>query len=300
MENTPPKKKYQCLLAVQEKNLNVTTLSQCHLSVHVSGTCFKVSCVNRTTTQCMLLEVYRLAYGSSHRRVRSIEQLYQDHPLLVANHWSTVTLCIDNQQYTLIPKQLFQEKDSADYLGLACSIGTSEVRHFTHASLNVTVAFAIDPWLINWLQTTYPQARLYTIHQANTLIKSTYTYFRCTQSNTLPRVLVFIEESYLHITVMEKSMLYYYNRFQYAHSDEWLRYILIVMHTLKLDTSLHEVILGGKITKDSRAYKKARNYIRKVTLMGKLPYLESRSIFSKEIIVNHLDVLSTYLCHQDL
>ncbi|MCU0318001.1 MAG: DUF3822 family protein [Amoebophilaceae bacterium] len=300
MEDILSEENYQCLLAVRDKTLNITTLPECHLSIHISGTCFKVSCVNLVTTQCMLLEVYRLAYGHAYQRVRSIEQLYQDHPLLVANNWSAVTLCIDNQQYTLIPQQLFQEKNGADYLGLACPISTNEIRHFTHVSLNVTVAFAMDPCLINWFQATYHQARLYTIHQANALIKSTHTYLQRIRASTLPIVLVFVEERYLYITVMGKSMLYYYNRFQYTHSDEWLRYILIVMHTLKLDTSLHTVILGGKVTKSAPAYKKARNYIRKLTLMGRPPYLKSRSIFSKEMMGSHLDVLSTYLCHQNL
>ncbi len=300
MEDTPSEENYQCLLAVREKKLNVATLPQCHLSIHISGTCFKVSCVNLVTTQCMLLEVYRLAHGHSYQRVRSIEQLYRDHALLSANNWSAVTLCIDNQQYTLIPNQLFQEENGADYLRFVCPISTNEIRHFTHASLNVTVAFAVDPCIINWFQTSYHQARLYTIHQANTLIRSAYTYVQRTRPSTLPSVLVFVEENYLHITVVGKSMLYYYNRFQYTHSDEWLRYILIMMHTLKLDTGLHTVILGGKVTKSAPAYRKARNYIKKLTLMDQPPYLKFKNIFSKEIMVSHLDVLSSYLCHQNL
>jgi Protein of unknown function (DUF3822) len=168
MAYTPSRKYYQCLLAVKDKRFNVATLSQYHLSIYISDTCFKVSCVNPTTTQCLLLEAYKLAYGRSYERVQAIEQLYQDHPFLVAGNWSAVTLCIGNQQYTLIPEEFFQKKKLADYLYFTCPIGSAEIKHCTHSHLNMTVAFAVDPWLLNWFQVTYDKTQLHTIHQANT------------------------------------------------------------------------------------------------------------------------------------
>jgi hypothetical protein len=298
MAYAPSKKNYQCLLAVKDKRFKVATLAQYHLSIYVSDTCFKISCVNPTTTQCLLLEVYKLAYGRSHERVQAIEQLYQDHPLLVAGNWSAVTLCIGNQQYTLIPKEFFQEEKLAYYLCFTCPIGSEAIKHFTHPHLNMTVAFAVDPWLLNWFQVTYDKTQPHTIHQASSLIQGAWAYLREKKLSLLPTVLVFVEFNYLHITVMQKSKLLYYNKFEYTNSDELLYYILIVMRTLKLDTSLHEVILGGNITKSSLAYSKACNYIRKLTCISAPPYLKFSSVFTREIMHAHLDVLSAHICHQ--
>lgn len=297
MADHPSIKKYQLLFATKDKRFNITNLAQYHLAIHINDASFKVGCVNPTTTQCLLLEAYKLTYGCSDQRIQAIEQLYKDHPILVAKNWSTVTLCVGNQQYSLIPKQLFQEKKLADYLNFTCLAGTKALRHFTHSALNVALAFAIDPWLLSWFQMTYQHTQLHTIHQASSLIQGTWTYLRSNKPSLLPNVFVFIESTHLHITVIQKNQLLYYNRFEYANSDELLHYILIVIRTLKLDTSLHEVSLGGDITKSSLVYKKARNYIHKVTLMSVPPYLKFRGIFSKKMIRAHLDVLSTHLCH---
>ena len=300
MADNPPIKKYQPLLAVKDKRFDAANLAQYHLSIYINDIYFKVGCVDLTTTQCLLLEAYRLACGCSDQWIQAIQQLYEDHPILVAKNWSAVTLCVGNQQYTLIPEPLFQEKKLADYLNFNCLVGAKAFRHFTHSALNVALAFAIDPWLLNWFRVTYKDTSLHTIHQASSLIQSTWTYIRGNKRHLLPNVLVFIESDHLHITVIQKNQLLYYNRFEYASSDELLHYILTVMHTLKLDTSLHEVILGGDITKSSLVYRKARNYIRKVTLMPALPYLKFRGMFSKKMIRAHIDVLSTHLCHLPL
>jgi Protein of unknown function (DUF3822) len=299
MADTPPGKKYQPLLTIQDKRFNVAALSQYHLSLYISDVYFKIICVNPTTTQCLLLAVYKLAHESSHQRIQAINQLYQDHPILTDCNWSAVTLCIGNQQYTLIPTQLFQEKKVADYLNFTCPIGSNAIRHFTHSSLNVTVAFAMDPQLLNWFQVTYEYTQLYIIHQASSLIQGTWTYLRNHKPSLVPKVLVFVESSSLHITVIQMSELLYYNRFEYTSCDELLYYVLIVIRTLKLDTSLHEVILGGDINKRSPVYRKARNYIRRLTLMNTLPYMRFRSTFPKKMMTAHLDVLSVHLCHRE-
>jgi Protein of unknown function (DUF3822) len=300
MADSPPSKHYQSLLAVKDKKFDIAMVSQYHLSIYISDTCFKVSCVNPTTTQCLLLEAYELSYGHPYQRVQAIEKLYQDHPILVARNWSAVTLCISNQQYTLIPKEFFQENKLADYLSFICSIDSAAIRHCTHSHLDLTVAFTVDPWLLNWFKAAYDQPQLHTIHQASSLIQGTWAYLRDNKRSLLPIVLVFVEANHLHITVMQKSQLLYYNKFGYTNSDALLYYILIVMRTLKLDTNLHEVMLGGAITKSTLAYSKARNYIRKLTFVKTLPYLQFRSAFTKTMMHAHLDVLSAHLCHKTL
>ena len=300
MVDTLSGKNYQTLLTVKDKRFNVAALSQYHLSICISDASFKVSCVNPTTTQCLFLAAYSLVYERCQQRVEAIEQLYQDHRLLVAGNWSAVTLCISNQQYSLIPKHLFQESNLVDYLDFTCPIGAHTLKHFTHTSLNLTVAFAMDPLIINWFQTTYEPTQLTILHQASSLIEGALSYLRSVRPSLLPRVLVFVEANHLHCIVIQKSNLLYYNRFAYTSSDEFLNYILIVMHTLKLDPGLHEVILGGRISKGSIAYRQARNHIRKLTFIGSPPSLKFRSIFNKEMCTTHWDVLSTYLCHEAL
>mmetsp|Transcript_4364 Transcript_4364/g.9878 ORF Transcript_4364/g.9878 Transcript_4364/m.9878 type:complete len:302 (+) Transcript_4364:6029-6934(+) len=296
MEHPSSVKQYQLLFSCKEKKLNVTDLTQYHLSIHISDTYFKVCCVHIVTTQCLLIEAYTLVSACSDQRVHAIQQLYQDHPLLAASSWSAVTLCIDNQQYTLLPSVFMQAEKLTDYLSFTCLTGANMIKHCTHTPLNMTVAFVIEPYLFHWFQKVYKHTTLHTIHQASSLIQGMYTYLSDRSSHLCPQVFVFVTSNYLHITVMKRSQLLYYNRFRYTSNDALLRYILIVLRTLKLDTSLQEVILGGNITKNSPAYIKVRQYLYTPILTRVLPYLGSRKTVSKKLMHAHLDILSAHLC----
>ena len=297
MVETTTNKKYTPLLTVRDTRFDIDQLNRYHLSIQVSDQTLKVSCVEPTTRKCLLLMTYRLAHGQAQHSVSAIEHVYREHPLLATDNWAAATLCVDNQQYTLVPERLFQAEKAAVYLDFACARGDYTVQHFVHPSLNVAIAFATEPALLHWFQTTYSKTPLCTIHQANSVIEGVWHYLKGYRLGSNPKIFAFVQPMHLHITAMQRGSLLYYNRFRYANSDELLHYILIVMRALKLDAGFHEVIVGGNMTKSSLAYKKARNYIRHLSLSSRLPYLQFRHLFKRKLTAHHLDVLSAHLCH---
>lgn len=296
MANISSSKKYHRLITIKDRSFSIPAIAKHHLSICISNTSFKVSCINPTTTQCLFLEAYSLSTDTPQQQIQAIEQLYQEHPLLGMKDWSTITLCIGSQQYSLIPKVFVQEGNVTDYLKFTCPVGSNTVQYFTHAALNLSVAFAVEPLLLNWFQKTYHQIPINIIHQASSLIEAALTYVRGNSSSSLSQLLVFVEESHLHIIITQKDKLLYYNRFEYTQIDEFLYYILSVMKTLQLDPQFHEVILAGSIYKNSLAYQKAHSYIRKLFFIEKPPYLKCKRSFGRGILVRYLDVLSAHLC----
>lgn len=292
---TSVKTSYQPILSIKDKRFSMYHLQQYYLTIGIGDTSFRICCIDQVANRCLLLEAYRLDYSSSTERISALEQLYQERPLLAASAWDTVILCIENQQYTLIPKALFQEKNTADYLKLASPIGNNTVQHFAHPQLDVVVTFAVEPYLLGWFQKTYEQARLCVMHQASSLIEGVFSYLKAERLEASPRLFVAAEAEHVHITVIKKAMLRYYNRFSYSNSDEFLQYILIVMYTLDLDPSVTKVILGGNVTKKSLAYRKACNYIPKVIFNDSPTHLKFRRAFRKSIITNYFDLLSAHL-----
>ena len=288
---------YQRLHAAKDKGFSANSLAQYHLSICVSDTHLKISCINPNTAQCMLLETYSLAPDRDDAEgIKAVEMLCQDHPLLAEKGWGATTLSVANQCYTLVPKQLFQEKKAGDYLKFSCALGANVVNHFTHTSLNVAVAFTMNPARLAWFKAAYGGNKSTIMHQASSIMAGAEAYIAGHQLEFLPKVFVFVEANHMHITVIQKNSLLYYNRFAYADSDQLLYYILIAMHTLQLDPTIQEVIIGGNITKKSLAYKKARNYIRQLTLSKKPPQLKFGRTFSGEVVDTYLDVLGTYPC----
>ena len=212
-------------------------------------------------------------------------------------NWSTITLCIGNQSYALVPKQYFQEKRVKDYLNLSCFTNSSTYMYYEYPFLNVVVAFSMDSLLLSHFKAIYGKKQLYTIHQADCLLEGARRYLKSNKLSSPLMMLVSVEVNHLHIIGMQKNKLLYYNRFRYTNSNELLRYICIVIQTLKFDTRMHEISLSG-ITKDSLIHRKLCKHLRNVTLHDNLPYLKSKICFDKRVVSNHLDVLNTSICHR--
>ena len=160
----------------------------------------------------------------------------------------------------------------------------------------MTVAFAVNQLLLDWLLHTSSRTNFKIIHQGSSFIEGIWTYVRARKLNKFPAVFILTEHHHMHITVMQKDRLLYYNRFMYQNSDEFLNYILIVMQALKLDPNLHEVIFWGTITKGSLAYRKAYNYIRKVALGKRPSHLKFRYNFDVTAPSTYFDILNAHLC----
>jgi hypothetical protein len=240
------------------------------------------------------MEAYQIDADNPAQYLPILQQLFREHPFIATSAWKKVVLCFENQQYTLVPSALFQEKDSADYLKLAVDIADQTVKYCIHTELGLAVVFAVDESIVNWLQKGYTTEHCCIIHQANSVIAGTAAYIQAKKLYTEAKVFVLAEAGHIHITVVEKSQLLYYNRFAYNSSDEFLQYILIVMYTLALNPGVHEVIVAGNIVKNSVVYKKMRNYIRYVSFSEKPPYLKFGWSFKKDLIINYFDVINFY------
>ncbi|OJW66756.1 MAG: hypothetical protein BGO68_00260 [Candidatus Amoebophilus sp. 36-38] len=240
------------------------------------------------------MEAYQIDSSSPSAYLDTLKQLFQEHPFLATSAWRQVAICFENQQYTLVPIPLFQEKSSIDYLKLAVNIENESVKYCLHPDLNIAVVFGVDAAVATWLQKGYTQDHCHILHQASSLIEGTIGYANAKKMGVEPKVFVLAEMDHMHITVIEKSQLLYYNRFAYNSSDEFLQYILIVMYTLALNPNVHEVIVAGNVVKNSLVYKKMRNYIRYVSFSDIPPHLKFGWSFKKSFIINYFDLLNFY------
>jgi len=292
------KENYKPLLAIQDKQLNIDSLHQYHLAISLGDSTLQICCIDKITHRCLLLEEYGLKGVRKSDYLGTLEELYQQHALLIAGFWSAVTICIKNQKYTLVPTQLLQEDTIANYVKVACPVDTATevIKYFTHQPLEAAVSFAIERSILDWFQKTYSRAHLQVIHQASSFIEGVRIYIKMNKLGESPKVFVLAEPDSVHITVMHRERMLYYNRFIYQDSNEFLNYILIVIQALNLNPNWHEVIFWGIITKDSLAYRKACNYIRNITLGKRPPHLRFRYFFDKIATPAYFDIFNAHLC----
>ena len=292
---------YTTHLSLKAKRLNIRNIHQYHLAISLGSSHIRICCIDQTTYQCLLLQEYRIKEVWEKGFTTFAEQIFYQEPLLNASHWSAITLCIQNQTYTLIPTQMLQKNNIEDYLKLACPItsNTDIVKHFTHQYLGVAMIFSMNKSILNWFESTYRHTRFQVIHQGSSFIASVWMYLKTYKPTQLPVVFVFGEPAHIHVIVIQNTKLLYYNRFMYQDSDEFLSYILIVMQTLNLNPNLHQVIFLCNITKNSLAYRKACNYIKQI-ILGKSPvYFKLRHSFKKKY-ATYLDLFNVFFCQKGM
>lgn len=285
---------YQSNFSIKDKRFNIAQLRNYHLAISLGDTSLRLCCIDQVSNRCLWIESYTLHTMTPSVTIQALEQLWKAHPLLGNNWWNTVTLCIENQQYTLIPKSLFKAKDIDTYLNLAISSSHAVARYYVHANLGAVLAFNMDPILLNWFQTTYQQTKFHPIHQASSLIAGVFTYLNHLNLSSSPLIFAMAESDHIHILVMKKAKLLYYNRFPYHDSDELLQYILIVIITLELDPGSQEIMISGNITKNSLTHRKLKNYIRKVTFADLPPHIKFGWSFKRTQLSPYFDLLNVY------
>lgn len=288
---------YRTTLTRKDSQFNAVPHNQYHLALNFSDSALKVCCIDANREKCLYLATHDFSEGFSSKRISVLEKLYQNDPILQARDWLSVTLSIDNQQYTLLPSVLLQEEQLDTYLAFSCPKDASLARHFTHNLLPVTVVFGVDRLLYEWFRKIYELAPLQCLHQASSLIEGSFHYVNHHRSTTSNRIFVFIASGYLHIVVLHRYELLYYNRFVYAHIDDCLQYILMVMQTLALNPRKDEIILAGDVQENAPIWEKVKAYVKKVNLHGKSTHIKWSSDLEKATTTSYFDILSSFLCH---
>jgi hypothetical protein len=284
---------FQPKLSFQDRQFNRAKLQHYHLAIAVDNHNLRICGLELLSNKCLFIEAYTLYVSNT---LQAIQAIWKNHSFLNNPSWNQVTLSIANQQYTLIPQPLFQPTATDLYLKLATNVSHDEALYYTHTNLGIIVAFAIEPQLLAWFQKTYPENQLLIIHQANTLIAGNSIYYHAKNLKRELQFFLHIETNNIHITVLSENQLFYYNKFLYQDSDEVLRYLLLVMHTLQQDPKQQEVLVSGNMVKNSLVYRQCKNYIRQVKLTTACQPFKLGWMVDKAILRHHFDLLHSYSC----
>jgi hypothetical protein len=286
----------QSQFSFQDKRFNLAKTTHYHLAILLGSHNLRLCAIDQLSNRCLLIESYNLQINDASSYIQVIQALWEKHHCLNNKSWNQVTLSIANQKYTLIPQTLFQAQAAETYLNLVTDISHHTALYHIHTQLGLVVAFAVEPQLLDWFQTTYPQNQLLTIHQGGSLIAGNMIYYHTKKLSKDPQVFAHIETDCIHITILTKTQLLYYNRLPYQDSDEMLQYLLIAMYTLGLDPSKQELLISGHMFKNSLEHRKFKNYIRQVTFSAPPPQLKFGWMLDKSIFRYHFDLLNIYSC----
>lgn len=152
--------------------------------------------------------------------------------------------------------------------------------------------FAVNADLKDWLNRIYPNNKPTFTHQSAALIEGTMRFAEGKRETPL---YVYVDRFKLHILACQDDQLLYYNQFPIKQFSEYIKYIMLVMTSLKMDQRSSKVVLWGYVGRNSPHYQEFYKYINNVVFGGEPDYLNFGYVFDEMPEHHYFDLYSVHL-----
>lgn len=286
---------YKLIKKIKDERFDEDQIQRYQILIHIGTRDCQIGVIEPGESRILLLEDYVLPNVNSNKELLEVlEQLFDGHPFLKAGFWNSIKVSVKNQKFVQVPKALFSKESLSDYLQYNAAINpaTEDFDYVANKEANAVTVFSINKDLKTWLGEIYPKKEILFVHQSASLIDGVMNYAKSRNDNPL---YIFVDRFKLHILSTSGSKLIYYNQFAVKQFSDYVRYIMLVLKSLKMDQATSQVVLWGYIGKNSPHYHEFYKYINNVTFGGRPDFLQFGYMFD-EIQEHHfLDLFGIHL-----
>lgn len=256
---------YKLIKKIKDERFDVDKINTYTLLIHVGARDLQVGVVDEVENRMLLLEDFVFpSLTSREALLETLEELFDDHAILMAGFWKSVKVSIKNNKFVQVPEVLFIEEAREEYLRFnATRDGDREfVESVTNKRSKAVTIFTFPKDLGDWFRKMYPRIPVTFLHQSAALIEGVSRVSENRKDNPL---YIFVDRFKLHILSARQGKLVYYNQFVIRQFSEYVKYIMLVMKTLNLNQERTDIVLWGYIGKNSPHYNEFYKYINNVT-----------------------------------
>jgi hypothetical protein len=290
--------RYKLNNKIKDARFETEHLAKYHLSFQVNFELFRICVVDSESNRCLLLEDYNLydIYTTSDL-LEQLELLFEDHTLIQAGFWKSITLGVKNTQFSLIPESLFEKDFLKEYLTLNTTLNKEpdeEYHFFKQKQTEAVNVFATNKRLTTWFNARYPLKQIRVVHHTAPMIEGIMLQKEITSSTKT--VFVHVEQYFLTIVVKEDKKLIFCNSFTFNTSEDFVYFILFVFDQLGLNPEKCPVMVFGEITHDSESFSKLYKYIRNLSFGSKPDLIRFGYQFDEVFDHRYFDLYNMHLC----
>ena len=204
--------------------------------------------------------------------------------------FNTVQVIHQNDLATLVPEDLYEPNNKADYLKFNSKIlqtdFIAEDKLAVNKSVNVYIPYVnINNYIFELFgEFVYKHASTILI---NELLQTNF-------KNDNPTVVINVNPSSFELLVVENRKLLLYNTYEYNSKEDFIYYILFVYEQLKLNPEEVPVKFCGNIAKDDDFYDIVYTYIRHVDFLTYRSHLNYKSILPETESYKHFLILNSF------
>jgi hypothetical protein len=286
---------YKLIKKIKDERFDEDKIHQYDLLIHIGTRDLQVGVIDNVEQRMLLLEDYVFPALNSHQEhLHVLQQLFEAHPFLQAAFWRDIKIAFKNNKFVQVPEVLFVEEAQTEYLRYNASINLAEevfINVKNPRSQAITV-FGIQKELHQWLTSIYSNKTPKFIHQSAAIIEGVMHFAEKVKDN---HFFIYVDRFKLHIISCENGKLLYYNQFVIKQFSDYIKYIMLVMTSLKYDQRTSQVMLWGYIGKNSPHYHEFYKYINNVIFGHRPEYLKFGFIFDEIQDHHFFDLYSLHL-----
>ncbi len=282
---------YRLLKKFRDENFDEDRIGEYHLALLTGPRDLQVLVSDPNANKALWLEDY--VFPSAQHDddwIIALRELFDHHPFLSAGFWNNIRVGVKTPSFVHHPIELFSETDAITCLGLNATLTSeSEVITCRMHERGLAVAFALPAPLKKWITSVYAGNKPCFLHQSCALIEGVLQELHTYKENSL---FIFVDRFRLHILVANQQGLRYYNQFAIHHFNDYIHYIMLVMHAHRMDPQNARVILWGFVGRNSPHYHEFYKYIRTITYGNRTKALRFGYVFDEIQEHQYFDVLN--------
>lgn len=203
--------------------------------------------------------------------------------------FSQVILLHQNELATLVPKELFNPANAADYLKFNSKILKLDVIDFDEVEINNSVVVYVPLMNVNnYIFETFGEFTFK--HTATVLIETLLK-----QETDIPvRVYINVNRNHFEMVVIKNGDLEFYNYFEFSTAEDFIYYVLFTFEQLGLNPDDIPVYFTGEITGESDLYRMAFIYIRHLHFFVPKYRCRFETNIDSATIKEHFIILSSF------
>lgn len=285
-------KSFRLLKKIKDPKFEIDRLDVYSLSLYLGNADFQVLIIDTEINQCVLLEDYVFdSKLNDEEKTAAIKIIFDDHHLLLANFWKSISLIIKNKVFSFVPITLFNEDKIDGYLKINAAFIPSqeEVMLTNHKQQGFVNVFCVPKSIVELTSKIYPGKKINFIHQSSTLINGVVAKSKQGQKD----IVIYIDRFGLHVIIADTKNLVFYNQYEINKFDDYIKFIKLVANELNLNLKQERITLYGFLGNNTPHFKKLKEALPQLTLGNRPDNFKFGYVFDEVLDHQYFDLFST-------
>ncbi len=283
---------FRLIRKIKDPKFEIDRLEYYSLSLFIGLQDFQILITDEEVNQCVLLEDYILDPKLKASEKFSVTKfIFDDHHLLLANFWKTISIIIKNKVFSFVPKYHFVEDQLFNYLKINTLYNPNEeeVMLTFHNQLDLVNVFSASNSIVKLTSEVYPDRKVKFIHQSSLLINGAIKLNKLGHRD----LVLYIDRFGLHILLVNDKKLIFYNQYTIKKFVDYLKYIKMAANELDINLTQDQILLYGYLGANTPQFNELKKTMPNLKLGSRPDNLNFGYVFDEILDHQYFDLFST-------